>query len=103
MGKVYIISNVDHKYDTAEKFGELEVISRKFPIFNPENTVGILDRILNEFTIDDYFLVDGSPILSMYIFAFLLNKVQNINLLLYDAKKQEYVHRNVDKALFQLY
>lgn len=99
MPKVYVLSNTGHDYSTANKFGDVVVIDRKFPFFNPQSSIGVIAKELKDFTIEDYFLVDGSPIMSLYVFWYLSNKFSVIKVLFYDAKNQEYIYRKLDNEV----
>ncbi len=97
MPKVFVVNNMMHDYSAAAKYGELiNVTEGKVPIFKTDTMISILKDKLADFTEDDYLLISGPVLISIIAVPMLFKKVSMLKLLVFDAKKQEYVVRHIN-------
>jgi hypothetical protein len=98
MSRVFILNNNLHNYDKAKRFGELvNVTQGRLPIFKTDTVLNMVSFGLKNFTKDDYLLVSGPVLLNILATTILYEKFDNFKLLIFDAKKQDYVVRHITK------
>lgn len=96
--KVYIINDMNHNFDKAEKHGDLAFVTKgKVPIFKTAVVKEMLKKGLTDFDpANDFLLVSGPAILCMLATLLLAdNGVTSIKTLVFDAKEQDYVVRHL--------
>lgn len=97
MPNVYVINDMHHNFDEAEKFGEIVYVTQgKVPIFKTDAAKHMLREGLKGFDIEeDYLLLSGPAILGIMA-AFIVAKDNiPIKLLVFDAKIQSYIVRHL--------
>ena len=92
MGKVYILNKGYHNYDEADRYGErVFVTDGPVAVFKVDSLIHTLKDALKSFEPDeDYLLISGPVILGILAVAILMKVHDKINLLLFDAKRQNY-------------
>ena len=97
MSNVYILSDTGHDLSDAKKFGEIIIVSEeKYPIFNPSEVIQTIRRGLLDFNEHDYLIVSGaSLVLGLALSHLFLSGAEKINVLIFDAKRREYVPRTL--------
>lgn len=97
MSKVYLVNRSGHNFDAAEQYGTLVPITEgNFNIIRPDRDFYNLIENLKEFTEEDYLLLSGNVFVNALSIAALLHrKVTILNLLVYNAKNQSYVHHSL--------
>jgi hypothetical protein len=104
--KVYIVNQAGHDFEAAEKFGDLVSITEgNINVFRPDRSLFTIKQSLTSFTENDYLLLSGNTFGNAMaaIVAACTLRVPNLNLLVYDAKNQRYLHHRLDvsKMLFK--
>lgn len=88
-----------HNYTSAEKFGQLvNVTEGKMPIFKTDTMLSILKEGMKDFSSDDYLLLSGPALMCVMATGIAFNKVSKVKLLVFDAKKQDYIVRHLDQG-----
>jgi hypothetical protein len=97
MAKVYVINDMNHNFDKAEKHGELVYVTTgKVPIFKTDVAKSMIGDGLKGFNIrEDYLLVSGPAILCMLAALLVVDGDVPIQTLVFDAKIQDYVVRHI--------
>ena len=97
MSKVYVLNDMNHTFEQAAKFGELTFVTKgKVPIFKTDTMKSLLIEGLNDFDLEnDFLLVSGPAVLCMLAVLLLHVKKTPIKTLVFDAKLQDYVVRHL--------
>lgn len=96
MSKVYVINDMNHSYSKAERFGEVVPVTEgKMPIFKTDTMLTILKESLKNYKSDDYLLISGPAIMCIMATSIVFKRFENIKLLVFDAKEQDYVVRHL--------
>ena len=97
-GQVFIVNHINKNMKDANQYGALIPLTEgSVNVFNTERMVFELDQKLTDYKFnheEDYILLSGSTVLN-FIVGFLLSKYKQIKLLIWDAKNQRYVLREV--------
>lgn len=96
MAKVFIINDMNHNFEKAEKYGTLQFVTTgKVPIFKTDAAKNMLLKGLQEFDIrEDYLLISGPAILCMQAALIVAGPIP-IKALVFDAKQQDYTVRHI--------
>lgn len=94
---IYVLNKGYHNYSEADKFGSsIYVTEGPVPVFKQDKLVHMLKETFECFNqTDDYVLLSGPVILSVLSIAMLLKRFEFVNILLFDAKRQSYVVRQI--------
>lgn len=95
--KVYIINDMNHNFDKAEKHGEMIFVTEgKVPIFKVDVMKKMLRDGLKDFDLEnDFLLVSGPALMCMLATLVLLDGDTPIKTLVFDAKAQDYIVRHI--------
>lgn len=95
---VYVLNKGDHNYDAAKRYGECIVVTEGIvPIFKTDHVSAVLMEKLSAYKEDDFLLVTGPVILCILATVILLRKFDSIKILVFNAKAQDYVVRQIYK------
>lgn len=95
---VYIVNKAGHDFSNAEKYGELvPVTTGNINIARPDRDLFNISQILDNFdSSSDYLLLSGNVLANAMCVAVLAYSQKTpIQLLVYDAKSQEYHNHNL--------
>jgi hypothetical protein len=98
MPKVYIITDMNHNFDQAARYGELKYATTgKVPIFKTDIAKRMLQEGLEGCSIQQYYLlISGPAILCILATLIVLDGSHpHIKTLVFDAKEQDYVVRHL--------
>ncbi|MAH51875.1 hypothetical protein CMI37_39020 [Candidatus Pacearchaeota archaeon] len=99
MSKVWVVNYSGHNIHKAEKYGEIEVLTRdKVNVFQSDRMIYNLVTKMKGIEKDDYILISGTPILNVFVIIIALTMCKKINYLLYNAKDSDYSVRTVIAA-----
>lgn len=100
---VYIMNQGTHDYRDANKFSEQMIVLTEgaVPVFRTDNLTKALKEGLNNYTEQDFLLISGPAILSFLCAGILFKRFSYINVLLFDAKGQKYVMRQLRKGAIE--
>lgn len=99
MSKVWVVNYSGHRIHKAEKYGQIEVLTRdKVNVFQSDRILFDLATKMKDITKDDYILISGTPILNVFVVVIALALCKEINYLLYNAKENDYSVRTVVAA-----
>lgn len=95
--KVFIINDMNHNFDKAEKHGELVFVTAgKVPIFKIDVVKEMLSKGMKDFDLkEDFLLVSGPALMCMLATLVLLDGDTPIKTLVFDAKAQDYIVRHI--------
>lgn len=97
--RVFVVNWSGHDFSKAEKYGEIIKLTEGLVnIFNPERLLHFYLTKLKEKKFNfriDYILISGSPVVNLLL-GIALENYESVNLLIYDAKKANYVERNLN-------
>lgn len=96
--KVWVVNAAGHDHSAAEPFGELHAVTEgRAHIFNVQRQTAEMCDILDHFRPDDWLLLSGHVILNCLATAIIMKKHGNVNFLIYDVVRKEYVPRNINE------
>lgn len=96
MSKVWIVNSAGHDFDAAKSYGEfIPLTVGRVNIFNVERLLSEFKGMLANHEKDDWILLSGNAVLNVLAVAIVLAKHGEVNLLLYDVIKKEYVPREI--------
>lgn len=104
MPKVYVVNDTGQDYSKAAEFGELVFLTRgKIDPFRPHAVQEEIARTIASFNAkEDYLLPCGAVLANGFAFSWLAawfasdeEEEVKVNLLLFDAKKLDYIARTV--------
>lgn len=97
MAKVFIVNDMNHDFTKAKEHGELVYVTTgKVPIFKTDVANNMLRQGLKDFDIDkDFLLLSGPAILCIMASHIVVDGDKPIQLLVFDAKEQDYVVRHL--------
>lgn len=97
-GKVFIVNHIGKDVSDAMRFGTLVPVTEgSVNIFNIDRVKFDLSDTLDLHHFDnknDYILLSGSTVLN-FVIGMLAAKYGSVNILIWDAKRQEYAEREV--------
>lgn len=98
MPRVYVTNyNEQHDYSKANRFGiVMPVISGSVNVFRPQRTLIAMCENLKMITEDDYVLFSGNALSGLLILAALMHKVRYLNLLIFNAREDDYILHRLD-------
>ena len=100
--KVWIVNSSGHDFSAAETYGELIPLTvGKVNIFNVERLLNELKGDLGSHQKGDWVLLSGNTILNILTFSIVLAKHGEVNILIYDAIRKEYVPRELNQNDFK--
>ena len=98
---VYIVNLAGHDFDSAKKFGEIKAVTKgNINLLRPDRDLYHIIEGLKEFNQEeDYLLLSGNVLANvMCIMSLIHQKVNLLNLLVYNAKNQDYVNHTLALA-----
>lgn len=96
MSKVWIVNSAGHDFDAAKSYGEfIPLTVGRVNIFNVERLLNEFKGMLANHEKDDWILLSGNAVLNVLAVAIVLAKHGEVNMLLYDVIKKEYVPREI--------
>lgn len=102
--RVYVTNSTGQDFSKASEFGDIVYLTEgKLDMFRPHTVQKDIERKLEKFEFDlDYVLPAGNSLSSVFAFAYLAreggedDEPLNVKLLLFDAKKRDYICRTVE-------
>lgn len=97
MSKVYVVNDMNHSFDKAERFGKIIFATEgKVPIFKTDVVKNMLAESLKDFDIENDFLLLSGPTLLCIIATRILHTCDApLKTIVFDAKEQDYVVRHL--------
>ena len=101
MGNVYVLNKGYHNYAEAGKYGKSVFVTEgPVHVFKVDALLHTLKTSLVNYCPEtDYLLLSGPVILSVLSVSVLLKRFESINLLLFDAKNQNYSVRKLSNEM----
>jgi len=102
--KVYIVNQAGHDFEAAKLFGDLVTITEgNINVFRPDRSLFTIKQALTTFAENDYLLLSGNTFGNALAAVQAASLVKVLNILVYDAKNQKYLHHKLDiwKMLFK--
>ena len=98
--RVFVASfNPDFDYAGAKPYGEIiPVLSAPVNVKNPGHTMVVISAQLRIFRDEDYLLLSGTAVANVLCYAVLAPKLKFLNLLLFDAKEEQYYAYRMETA-----
>lgn len=96
MSRVFITNDAGLNFAPAERYGELvRCITGKLNVYNPDRVAEDMATALATFTEKDFLLLAGGSMSMLFAGMFLPDNIQRLQLLVYDAKTQDYFVRTI--------
>lgn len=101
--RVWVINqSYQYDYSKAKEFGDLTTLTKgKVNIFSPENLVPLLRTRMKAMKNEDFLLVCGHSVLTFFVIHEALRKMEEVKLLVYGAKYQDYAVVPIRRDFFQ--
>jgi hypothetical protein len=98
MPRVYVSNhNEQHDYSKALRFGTImPVTTGPINVFRPQRSLVAMCENLKTFTEEDYILFSGNALSGLLILEAVHNKVRHLNLLVFNAREDDYIHHRLD-------
>lgn len=99
--RVFVVNNAGHNYEAAKKWGKLiSILEGNTNIFRPDRTLHTIANVLkeNHFNNHDFILLSGSAYSNVLVSVCLCTqmKLHSFGVLVYNAKRQEYLPYTFD-------
>lgn len=95
--RVYIVNQAGHDFSEAQKFGDLVSITEgNINVFRPDRSLFTIKASLSTFAENDYLLLSGNTFGNALAAIQVASQVDMLNVLVYDAKNQKYLHHKLD-------
>ena len=95
--KVFIVNQAGHDFAEAEKFGDLVSITEgNINVFRPDRSLFTIKQALAPLAENDYLLLSGNTFGNAMAAIVAAATVKILNILVYDAKNQRYLHHKLD-------
>lgn len=103
MARVFVLNKSAHDFSSAESFGELIFVTDgHYNIFNTGQLIQFLANFFSDFdSQEDFLVMSGSPFVASLAFTYLINNVNSVKLLLFDAKQRIYIPRTLTFTQFK--
>lgn len=96
MAKVYVVNYAGHNVEKAKKYGKITMLTfGRVDYFNTDRLLSETAIIMKDLEIGDFILLSGSPMINVLVSMLVLSKFRKINLLVYNAKSQDYQVRTI--------
>jgi hypothetical protein len=98
MSRVFVSNhNEKHDYSKANRFGTvMPVTTGPINVFRPQRSLVAMCENLKNITEDDYILFSGNALSGLLVLAAVINKVNVLNLLVFNAREDDYIHHRLD-------
>ena len=95
MNTVWVVNNSGHDMSKASEFGEVVNLTEgRVAVFSSDRIYSELSEKLSGIKPGDYILLSGYALLNVFACIVSLERIRELNVLLYDFNNQAYIKRS---------